>query len=94
MNGSAASLIRQAISREDYPGALELWNAYASDLKEALDRGELEHGEMRQARELFEWSSLALQGARAHLQAQLGMACGAAAYLPRHTPNVLIEKSL
>ena len=95
MDPAAASSIRQAISHDNYPQALELWNAYARGLRESLDRADLTEAGMREARELVEWSRLALRGARGQLQAQLNAAFSAGAYLPRRGAYTgLIRKSL
>jgi hypothetical protein len=75
------SAIRQAISRDDYQGALGLWNRLAFELRKALDRGEVASEQMHQIEELFKWSSVALKSARAHLQSRWNSAHSAAAYL-------------
>jgi hypothetical protein len=87
------TVIRQAISREDYVRALELWTGYARDLREALDRGALTAEQMSEARSLFEWSRPVLHGARGYLLTQCVKARSAAAYLPPHPTSPLIRTS-
>jgi hypothetical protein len=83
MNRERTASIRLAVAREDYAGALGLWNAYAAELGEKLRRAEMTATEMREASELFAWCRGALLAARAQLQMQLNRTHGAAAYLPR-----------
>jgi hypothetical protein len=94
MNNETTTSIRQAISREDYSRALKLWDSYASDVSEAVQRGELTRDEMDTASDLFAWSTAILRGARAHLQVQLNMIHSAAAYLPRPGTSGIIRTSL
>jgi hypothetical protein len=82
MNRDAPSSIRLAISREDYPKALKLWNAYVGELWDALQHRALTGADIGEMRELFDWGIVVLRGARAHLQAQINKVHGAAAYLP------------
>ena len=79
MNAEAA-YIRDAISREEYPKALVQWNAYARQLRQAIEAGGLSEQQMKEAGELFEWSRQALLGARAHLRDRFHTLEVAAAY--------------
>jgi hypothetical protein len=83
MKPDLAASLRQAISHEDYPRALEIWSSYASDLRDAVTRGELTRAEMANSGDLFEWCFAAVRAARSHLQVQLNMTHSAAAYLTR-----------
>ena len=94
MISSPVDAIRLAISRGDYALALQLWNAHAADLRDSLQRGELTSGQMSETRDLFDWSALVLQGARALLQAQWNQASNAAAYLQRDATATLLRKIL
>ena len=63
--------IRDAIAREDYGAAYVLWDEYAAGLRREVALGLASADQMREVGELFEWSRLALLGARAQLMARL-----------------------
>ena len=87
------SVIRQAISREDYGRALELWNGLAQELREELAFGRLTSEKMDEVRALVEWSNVVLRGARGHLQSSWNKARGVAAYLPHQTRYTTFRSS-
>jgi hypothetical protein len=89
-----AILVRQAICREDYAGALELWNALAVDCRAAIDRGDMTAETMHEFRELYLWSSFVLRAARCHLGSLCSRARSAGAYLPHCAPSGTFRASL
>lgn len=82
-----AGQIREAIRCEQYKAALGRWNSYARGLRTALDAGTLRSDQMEEARRLYEWSRMALLGARAHLQARLRELAVAARYSRRQSSS-------
>ena len=94
MNCDAPASIRQAISREDYRLALQLWDSYAAELTDVVLRGGLTRDELGRAGELLAWSTTVLGGARSHLQARLNMTHSAAAYLQSPEPPGFIRTNL
>lgn len=79
--------IRQAIDGGDFAAALELWNRYATGLREALAAGKLPEPSFAEASDLMAWSRPVLLCARAQFQDRLRTLVVARAYAGQPTPR-------
>ncbi len=80
-----AEQFRAAIVSQDYARAGELWKLYAAALEDSIRNGAASEAEMREARELVEWSRLMVLAARAHAQSRLEQVKLVSAYAPGRT---------
>jgi len=87
VESDSAARIRDAIARGQYREAWQLWNAYAARLENQLRAGacgaEGAAPAMAEARDLYEWSRVALLSARAHLRERCHALEVATLYGPR-----------
>ncbi len=60
--------IRNAIAEEQFPRAMHLWNAYASDLRDRIAQRAVSEAEIHSLGELVAWSRAVLLSARAQYQ--------------------------
>ena len=96
MNDAHTRSIRDAISAEDFSGALELWEEYATSLQSEVERGRLTEAQISDARALVEWARQAVLAMRAHAQQRLNLLRAAQEYddhVPAGTAR-LVQTSL
>lgn len=80
MDAGSTAAIREAIAREDYAGAQQLWNEYAGELRQAVLDGVATSARLAEARALIEWARISIKALRAHAADRLGCLHAAQVY--------------